>query len=263
MNEDAVTYAKLSRYAYQYYYEPSNKMKIDGYEQVDGFMDTYSIVMANPQKKDICMAIRGTSVTNITDLANDILVITNSLTFSTRATALKRKLQNLINERNEDLPEYTITLTGHSLGASLALNISPAFIDQIHAIYLFNTGYSPKTAIRDFGESFLCRFANTRYCKNRKAVTKKLHIFTSYDPLSIMSLSRGAQLYSPTTGNVHSIDNFTKGGSFAPMLISRTARSIPKPDELIDRAIDRDPFASFIRDKFRSGELELVKHPAA
>lgn len=176
-------------------YEALRKYGLDQtYFLLPAFTNENNSVFYNYKTQHIILAVRGTDGSNqlgqrTEDLKTDLQLALGKLKFTKRYEDSKAVLNRII----ADFPQIRIILTGHSLGAAIADQLS---IDYKVPAILFNTGSSPLSVTRNP--------LATRYTTNRP-----LHA-----EIDILSLTDA--IYNPsivvdrkTDKSIHSIDNFT------------------------------------------------------
>jgi hypothetical protein len=181
----------------------------------DGFQ-----VLINPRTGKIFVSIRGTDLSTIKsaieDLGTDLALSIGQLKHTPRFRRDDRELQKLIAKYGKD----NITITGHSLGGKLAVDLARKYDIEAHA---FNEGASPLEAMEEFGgESSI--ISDLKSKKKQKDHSNINRYFVSNDPVSISGLvgnSTGAHdtenlnVIAQSGSNAHSLDNFTGTPDFA------------------------------------------------
>ena len=158
------------------------------------YTDMNNSVFYNYKTQHIILAVRGTDGSNklgqrTDDLRTDLQLALGKLRFTNRYLGSKAVLDNII----EDFPQIRIILTGHSLGAAIANQLS---IDYKLPAILFNTGSSPLSVLRNP--------LATRYTTNRP-LSAEIDILSLSDALYNLSIP----IDRKTDKSIHSIDNFT------------------------------------------------------
>lgn len=181
-------YSVFSKTPYDLYYEgkefAQQQLKDYGLTEwtIDNELsDLNSAVIVNPDEKELVVSYRGTDPKNLYDLVSDIGIFTgrhrSSIeglrdNFNDRFTKADKKY----NEAIKKYPEYTPTLTGHSLGGSQALYVGRK--NDISA-KVFNAGAS----FNDIIAGLICK--GTASCEANKQHT----IYTTgKDLISISNL---------------------------------------------------------------------------
>ena len=209
------TYAKIAEAAYS----PEPPLTIGDYHLLP-YRSTNRIKVYSNNARELVFSIRGTQITDVNDIIADLHVFNNNLTSSQMFSEVKAHLETFLAEKIL----RDIVIVGHSLGGSLAIELLNTFPDQIKAVYVFNPGYGYKKLIAEMKDKLSC-LANdsSRKCIELKTVQKKLHIYiTGSDPISTLArFNRNVHNIKPTSGNVHSISNFTNiGGTFYSQQLS-------------------------------------------
>lgn len=133
---------KLSKAAYEH--DP----QVAGYTFVPALSDYESKVFVKPGTKDIVIAYKGTDPKHISDLYTDLRLAQGHLSDTSRYQRSKQAVQRV----KQNLPGYRITLTGHSLGGSLA---RAASTDKgVTRAVGFNTGYELPAGLVDASVPF-------------------------------------------------------------------------------------------------------------
>ena len=131
------------------------------------------------------------SKTIFRDLGSDILV---SLSLTEKGNRFK-KGENTINDVKRKYPSYSIVLTGHSLGGSIARELSRKYKYEAH---IFEAGSSPI----DIAKDIIGR-------DEQEQITSHIN---PLDPIAISGITQknNVVIEKPTIANVHSIRQFTK-----------------------------------------------------
>jgi len=108
-------------------------------------------------------------------------------------------------------PRYAISITGHSLGGTIAFEVGKKFIDrpQLVSVWCFNTGASVASVLRSVSMKLKCKLTGERVCDS---IRKKIHfLHIKGDPISFLSkFNLGDHTeQNPTDVNPHTIRNFT------------------------------------------------------
>lgn len=160
------TLAKVAKAAY------SDISQIDGLHKVQTLSNPEASVYVKPGSHTVIISYRGTVPSRGSDLFHDWHVANNTLKGSPRW----QRSTKLVDKVHELMPGSTVILTGHSLGASLARDVSNH--PGVSAAVGFNTGYGV-----------------TQFALKQKAVkhNKFYDVLNKFDPVSIGS-------YRPGTG---------------------------------------------------------------
>jgi len=208
-------YAILASESYRYYNnrvdnEVPSLIDDSVYYLVPTMSDKKSVLYVNNLKKEIVLSIRGTQ--NFSDIVTDVSVWENELDKTSHYKTIEDKLISVINEKKQ--LGYRLVLTGHSLGGSLILDLAKKFISDIDDMYLFNVGYGINQAIHNLTLSIGCKFLskNNKTCKTERDIREKLNMYSSGDPLSMLSLSYGGTYITPRRWNVHTLKNYIGSG---------------------------------------------------
>ena len=191
-------YANLAWVAYQPEGQKYRALKKYGLNEVYFLMNKFTNInnttFYNWKTQTIILAVRGTDGNNelnqrLDDLRTDLQLVLGRLKLTSRYEDSKNMLDSIIAE----YPQIPIILTGHSLGASIANQLSITY--QIPCV-LFNTASTPLSVIQNP--------LATRYTTN-----KPLEFF-----IDILSVSDA--IYNPSilvdkkkNKSIHSIENFT------------------------------------------------------
>ena len=170
-----------------------NSLYLNKYKKISDLCPTNFCTYENKSDKEIVMAIRGTDKTFIEegDLITDMFLFKGD---ETKRNIYKRVYNNLkiIIKR---YPNYKITLTAHSLGARLAINLLDSNLgDKIDYVYAFNPG----TSIPQLYKSNECYIENQS--KKKKEICdrrdKKLSIhIVNRDIISVLSIGERAKTH--------------------------------------------------------------------
>jgi hypothetical protein len=163
--------ARLSKEAYEKKRQDFNEWMVEKYHN-----NAEHGVWINNKLKEIKVAFRGTD--NLKDLGTDAYLALGKL----KNTDRYKKEDNLIQQLKRMYPNYKITLTGHSLSASIASELSKKYNLEGSG---FNAGFGISGNI------------------NNPNFT---HYRTSTDPISILGKIRG-QKFETVDGVGHSINS--------------------------------------------------------
>lgn len=207
-------YAILASFAYK----PEPPAQILDYQLISNNRE----VQLYMDGSEYIYSIKGTNT--LRDVATDISVFFDTLHTTAHYKRVKRYFtENVLPKKGNK----KITVVGHSLGGSLAIELLNEFTTDIDKVYGYNVG----TGVARFLKSnilnvFSGLLSGTEGVRKYKEMQGKMRLFTTtLDPLSILSVSMGAEVDSPTQANVHSATNFTNVD-----LIEDIARGInPKP----------------------------------
>lgn len=131
VDKDDEKFVAFSKMAYT---KPTErKANLEGFEYNRAQSDEENSVYQNDKTKEIVIAFRGTA--KMKDLKADLGIATGRLS----STARYDNTEKLVKKLKDLFPEYSITLTGHSLGGSLAIAISNKH--DIPSV-VFNAGHS-------------------------------------------------------------------------------------------------------------------------
>lgn len=167
--------AKLAKAAY------GDVAQIDGMQKVQALSSPEASVYVKPGSHTVVISYRGTVPTRASDIYHDWHISNGTL----RGTPRWQRSSKLIDEVHKMIPGSTVILTGHSLGASLARDVSNH--PGVSAAVGFNTGYGV-----------------TQNALSQKAVnhSKFYDVLNRYDPVSIGGYRRstGAHKYFNKAG---------------------------------------------------------------
>jgi hypothetical protein len=193
--EESERFAVFSAVSYQPTLAEKRAL-LDKYKKVSWQIDTdltnaNATTMFNPNTGEIIFSIRGTDPKNVSDLAQDVGIITGTSRFMSRAKQMSRMATQIINKYGKD----KLIVVGHSLGGELARQVSNKF--GIPAV-VFNRGssipdiFNPKSDL-------IKEYSNNNPSQG------------SIDPVSIVSYLTGKHEneYIPSKSwNTHTLDNF-------------------------------------------------------
>jgi len=182
------TYSVFSKAPYDLYYEGREyaQEQLKAYGLTDWTIDNElsdlnSVVLVNPDDKEMVVSYRGTDPTNISDLIADVGIFTGRHRsaiegvrshFDDRFSKASKKYENAV----EKYPDYKVSTTGHSLGGSQAL-----YIGRKHDVpaKVFNAGAS----FSDIIGGLICK--STETCEGNE---KHTIYTTGKDIISISNL---------------------------------------------------------------------------
>jgi hypothetical protein len=174
----------------QSYIKPDErKANLEGYTYLPQQSDMENAVYENSKDKKLIIAFRGSA--KLKDLKADLGIATGLL----EKTSRHDSTEELVKKLKTLFPDYSITLTGHSLGGSLAVSMSSKH--NIPAV-VFNAGHTiGKSKHKDSDIKF--------YTKEG-------------DPVSMLGANsyKDVKFIEGSHKNVlkdHSLDNFEEGGS--------------------------------------------------
>jgi dienelactone hydrolase len=152
------------------------------------------------------LAFRGTDFARVDDLVNDAVIVFGKSQYLPRTRdgiEIARYLKALLTREGRGM---TLTITGHSLGAKIGLNVATA--EHLTA-YLYNIGSSPTDKPSDLLFSGICKLTNIKKCQ---ALDYIVHFHVMGDPISASAANLvpwHVERQSPSAGkNPHTIDNF-------------------------------------------------------
>lgn len=126
--------ATLRDFAEAAYKQPA---KLRGYSLVPALSTKETSVYVDPKTKQAIIAARGTA--NSSDITSDVAIAGGFLGQTARYKRTEREMHNAIS----NLSGYSINVTGHSLGASLAQEFSRN--NPAYRTVGYNTGYGYST----------------------------------------------------------------------------------------------------------------------
>lgn len=200
-------FARLADSSYQNYRGVA-PTQIEKWRLISSFSDKRATVYFN--NGIFAFNIRGTIPTNIRDLWLDKMVIKNKLKQTLEYQNLKKRIFQLSSMGG-------IIITGHSLGASLGLELMDEVYMVIDKAYLFNYGSSYRKFLELNMKRLACSrvniFRNKKKCKLKDLIKDKIVVLQSgYDPISILSRFSGhnvSLIKAKNKYNPHSLSNFT------------------------------------------------------
>lgn len=168
---------------------------------------------------EVIISIRGSD--NVKDWTN-----TNSLLLfgMLDKSARYKREQDILNKVwNKYSKQYAgITLTGHSMGASVCYKLTLNNESKIFNTYCYNLGFSPNDLAYELIKRPFCKYTNSSSCR----AFRKIHLFREFlDPVSILSsfLSNNQNQYNTP----HGINNFMlKGGNIPETLTNDDIRML-------------------------------------
>jgi len=143
----------------------------------------------NRNTDEVVVGVRGTDVSNISDLLTDIAIVGGVSNFTPRQAVVNNIVQNAINVYGKD----KVVLSGHSLGGKLSTNAANKF--GLRA-YIYNAASSPLDIFSRSNKNI--QNFSTNYAGNRDIVSWFGSLFNKYNQAE----------FNPTQSSVHTLQNF-------------------------------------------------------
>lgn len=185
------------------YTGPAKAQLPEGYMLDIAYSNRNQILGVNHSTKHAVLAFRGTDLSNVSnavpDLANDALLAMGVQSIGSRFRSGVRAAKAV----KTAYPEYKLTLTGHSLGAS-----SGAFVHSKVKDTDF-VGYSTHVPVREATQNIAWSAIDTLLKKPRKKGS--VNYITSMDPISwtaATSYDKHTYVVPQTQRSPHSLKNF-------------------------------------------------------
>ncbi len=154
----------------------------------------------------VALGIRGTDPKNPEDLLSDVHILTSTLKVSRRYREIAARFKQL----KKEFPDKKKVIIGHSLGGSLASQLLVDYIDDIHAIYVYNPGAVPSDIVKGLKTRLFAALGVKFY----KKLKRKTHLFhVKGDIISFLSRFHAGthKDVKQDSSNPHSVENFTIG----------------------------------------------------
>lgn len=202
MMDDKSFYAQFAQAAYK-----QNKTDIGRYKLVDSFSDSNSALWVYPAAHAMVFAIKGTS--NALNVGSDILLFFNKLRMSPDFIREQQKLKRIL----ATFKGFRISLTGHSLGGSIALELFEMYAKKLDRVFCYNMGTTFKMFFERTMKSWMCRLPLTRRLTSCKAKNRIMIYTSGFDAISLLSRPFATEHVSvrgmnPLTN--HAVSNFTR-----------------------------------------------------
>lgn len=266
---DAALYGKMANESYK---RTDAADTIDGFSKEKEFSQINAVIYTNIQTRTIIMAIRGTNLSNPSDLLTDVSVLTGTL----KASKRYKDISDLFNKVyakygkyiGKSLLAYKYIIVGHSLGGSLALQLLMDNVDKIDSIYIFNVG-SSVDQLRKGLATKIGKFLGVNYYKK---ISKKINIYrVSGDPVSLTSRFLNGSYTEVESSKVdrHGMSNFLPAKpskpTFEPTIAIQTEPRkpswsyTPRPDlSEVKPEIKSDPVENTTNEKEQQEKSNVV-----
>ena len=182
------------------------ELRQDGWIYMEKFSNGNMATWVNNQEKEFILSFRGTDFSRADDLVNDAAIVFG---LSKNLPRVKEGILNgsaIINAIRRSFPGYTLTITGHSLGGKIGINVAVTLRLNAH---LFNIGSSPADKGSDIMYALICPIARLKTCR---AFASVVHYHVVGDPLSVAAANAvpwHVERQGPiTTMNPHAVGNF-------------------------------------------------------
>lgn len=269
LSGDAALYARMANESYK---RTDASDTIDGFTKDKDFSQINAVIYTNSQTRTIIMAIRGTNLSNPSDLLTDVSVLTGTLKASKRYKDISDLFNKVYSKYGKyigkSLLAYKYVITGHSLGSSLALQLLLDNPDKIDAVYLFNAGSSVDTVKKGLAMKIGKALGIGYY----KKVSKKINIFrVAGDPISVGSRLLNGSYTDVQSSKVdrHGMSNFLPAKpskpTFEPTIAIQTEPRkpswsyTPRPDlSEVKPEIKSDPVENTTNEKEQQEKTNVV-----
>ena len=121
-------------------YKKDRRVQVGSFNYVSNESDEEKALYKNDETKQIIIAFRGSKV--MKDLKTDLKLALGGI----RKTERYASSKDYVDKIKTLYPDYTITLTGHSLGGTLAIQMSKDFGDKA---VVFNAGHTPLSSSQE------------------------------------------------------------------------------------------------------------------
>jgi hypothetical protein len=171
-----------------------------GWEYDLRLSDDLTAVWVNKGTKEVIMSNRGTVTSDAGDLWADAAIITGTEHMSSRFKKADKKFKQIKSKYNPD--NWSLSLTGHSLGGAVNNSLFEKHHDDIHEIHNYNPGSGLNDALgkkvvkddKDYGK------VHEHHIKG-----DVLSMFTAGNP------NKHVHVYDQTAESKHTIGNFIPG----------------------------------------------------
>jgi len=235
MQSDDIAMAEASKIAYAHELnvnanpktanEETQKLLNERFTEPHFLMPTHSnenVITIERPNKEYIMAVRGTRITNINDLAADAQILIND-----KNNSRVKSVEEIYKSFRAEQPDAKLTLTGHSLGAYVAHELANKYSEKYVG---FNTPSSPIAlveatinlrtkpiqTITSKAISVLSDKITNKHAQHKIYLTSNLDVISSLNKYTnfedkIISIPQKKETLHQWTGS-HNIDNFTKSG---------------------------------------------------
>ena len=246
--------------------------RLNFHDLVPQYSNRHVVTIKNVMNDDYIMAVRGTKITDVSDLASDFQIAFNQEANRTKS------VEKLYKSFRQDQPKAKLTLTGHSLGAYVAHNIA----NKNNEKYVgFDLPASPIGLVTDAVEGYGVKAEHRVYLTDHVDILSSLNKLTNFnDKVNVLPQKESTGSYIGShniknylydkTPNSKIVKTTSKNNTHYSMphmvTAQRTAMSVP-PKKMLDTSKSVPRVVDFFKEPkkpqgLRTGyENECLKNP--
>jgi len=204
-----------------------------GYSIIEDFTSPEYITAINEDEEKIVIGFRGTDLTNMYDVIADTQILTGLAETSLPSyfPSRFRTSEKIFKQVKEAYPDYDLTLTGHSLGGTVARYLGDRYSEKA---VVFSAGATPL-------EPLINKYLNVKPSTAKFYLTNTLDVISNTSRLTeknVVSVKQKSKKY--LTGS-HDIMNYLPNHTFKPKT-TKTKKEIKMTPKNEYIQIDYNPF---------------------